>query len=421
MPKRQIIINASKALGILPTLKTDPAIIRDILQEMRMEDFETHYVPMKKFLRDVMGEAQELRPAIRCIQEALVRKHPAIVEFLEVALQKKWLKPSPLVIRAMHVGYLLEAFTVAMCNDHAFFMDVHRHITKKGKESGIDPHNYFTTFFRAWQVSKSVFETAKALSVDPAMIYFRTEKGLGSRMFSCAEVRRMHKKGFLNYVEEHLLMPPTKGHVEHFDDLIRTNIYEAGITDFLSHLAPNADCAEALCEDMVTMKFEETMHKKHVLPEQLVSNLHKSIASSRAKSMFPIVAFSPEWVRLYITWNAAFVIGNIADVESVLPKLFIPSIIDCTATNFIGARAVSLWLCIWHNFFRREQRGIAPAKVKKRMKAMARAWGKINLRHAQALMMKDRKESPEALRRNSKNFYTHPFWHWIQAASFLWN
>lgn len=406
------------ALGISPHQKTDPAIVREVLREMHLEDFHTRFAPMRRFLRNATTKKQDLAPMLHCIREALEKRHPAIVEFTDVALKKGWLKPGPKVMRALHVGYVMEAFTAAMSNNRRFLLEVSDHLSSAAKPYGIDCHHFLSTLSAAFGKTHSFFETAKGLSLDPLMTYYRLGKGLGDRTFSPKKIRQMYADHSINFLERELLMPSKDGSSHHFSDWVGVNIYEAGITDHVHGFAANAACAEALNEDMKNKRYPETMYATKVLPGHCDLPFNASIA--RTKRKFPSIGFSPEWVRLYISWNAAFVTGTIDELDIVLPKLFIPSVIVCDPSNFIGVRVISLWLTIAHCCFRSFERKSDVCIAKGKRKRMAEAWGAINKKYAQELLREDVKRQPSELQKNSDRFYAHPFWHLGQNVMSSW-
>lgn len=50
-----------------------------------------------------------------------------------------------------------------------------------------------------------------------------------------------------------------------------------------------------------------------------------------------------QWTRRYHSWNLAFFVGNIDNLDLLLPKLFVPSVIDAEPQDYLYLRAVSIW------------------------------------------------------------------------------
>jgi hypothetical protein len=215
-----------------------------------------------------------------------------------------------------------------MCNDHDFFIEVQDHYKFKEKQRGINPLHTLSTFMHAFGITHNFFGTIKALSVDPAMIYFRTQRGFTKSHLEENESKKLLKDKKINYIEYKLLSPIAKNGLEHINELIRINIYEAGITEYKNGLKSNAICAHKLNEDIKNNPPATLFKKKKAIPENINLQFYKSII--KKENRFPAIEFSQDWVSLYITWNLAFVINDVDDWDIVLPKLLIPSIIDFT-------------------------------------------------------------------------------------------
>ncbi|MCP4475900.1 MAG: hypothetical protein GY821_15310 [Gammaproteobacteria bacterium] len=53
-----------------------------------------------------------------------------------------------------------------------------------------------------------------------------------------------------------------------------------------------------------------------------------------------------DWVNLYISWNMAFILGNLDEYHLLLPKLLIPSTLSAKYGNYMSGRVLSLWMTI---------------------------------------------------------------------------
>lgn len=411
----KIIEKSILALGLKETEKTNPKLIKQIIQEFKLADFKTENKVMQKFFRDSLAEPQDLKPMINCIKKSIVLKHPAIIEFLDYAINKNWLQPSEQIKKALHVTYVLEALTATMCNDHIFFIEVQDHYKIKEKQRGINSLHTMSTFMHAFGITHKLFGTIKSLSIDPAMIYFRTQRGFTQSHFDKNEAKQLFNDKKINYIEYKLLSPIQKNGLEHINELIRINIYEAGITEYKNGLKANAVCAHELNEDIKKNPPVTLFKKKKVIPENINTSFYKAI--TKRENLFPTIKLSQDWVSLYITWNMAFLINNVDDWDIVLPKLFIPSIIDSEPENFLGIRIISLWLTVNHVFYRMyNKKSISVAKNKKEM---AQIWGDINKRHAFHLAKRETNEDSKALMKTYSQFFSHPFFNWLKLATKL--
>jgi hypothetical protein len=396
--------------GLRKTNKTNPKLIKEIIQEFKLDDFKTKNKIIKKFFDDSSTKPQDLESMINCIKKNIVLKHPAIVEFLEHAIDKKWLQSSPQIIKSLHVTYILEALTVTMCNDHNFFIEVQDHYKNKEKQRGIDPLHPIRTLMHVFRITHKLFPIIKALSVDPAMIYFRTQRGFSKSHLNKNEAKRLLKNKKINYLEYRLLSPIKKNSLEQANELLKINIYEAGIAEYKNGMKSNAICAHELNEDIKKNPPFTLFKKKKVLPNNIYSSFYKAIITK--ENFFPTIELSQDWVSLYITWNMAFVINNVNDWDILLPKLLIPSIIGSESENFIGARIISLWLTVNHGFYRTyDKKSVSAPKNKNEM---AKAWGEINKKYAFDLAKKETHEDPRMLIKTYNKFFSHPFFNWLK-------
>ena len=142
----QGIDDVIRQLGLSNDMNTDIPMICEILTEIKLDDFQTTYLPMKLFFDEIRSQPQNLGPMISHIKWGLVNNGPAIIEFLIVALNKKWLSGSHYINKSIHIAYILEAITAAMCNSTVFYDEYVEHVHLKEKEIGIDREHKFKTF-----------------------------------------------------------------------------------------------------------------------------------------------------------------------------------------------------------------------------------------------------------------------------------
>jgi len=122
-------------------------------------------------------------------------------------------------------------------------------------------------------------------------------------------------------------------------------------------------------------------------------------------------------VSLYIAWNMTFLLSNIEDLDILLPKLLIPSIINSESENFAGARTVSLWLSVNHVLFRKyNKRKVVGPKQKIKM---TKAWAEINKKYAFELAKKETHEDSRALMRGYNKFFHNPFFNFFKLLKFF--
>jgi hypothetical protein len=401
----EIIEKTMIAFDLQESMQTNPKIIKEILEEFKMDDFKTTHAVMGKLLKDIITTPQDLQPMFENIKKGLLTKHPAIIEFAELALEKGWFKPSQHVIRSIHATYILEILTATMCNSHDFFIEVQDHYREKEKTMGISSKHPFKTFVNTLKIVRSPFGTAKLLSIDPIMIYFRIQRGLTNSHVNKKEAKVLLKAKKINFIEYKLLLPILKNNLEHVLELLRINIYEAGVTEYKKGFKTNAICAHELSEDILHNPPKTIFKKKSVIPENNTGTFYKSITEK--DNLFPAVELSQSWVNLYTTWNMSFILNDLDELDILFPKLVIPSIINTETENAGGARIISLWLSINHFLFRKYDKKTIKGPENKA--EMAKAWAQINKKYAFDLAKKETHEDSETLKKTFNKFFSHPF------------
>lgn len=402
--EKEIIEKTFSLLGLSNNLMTNPTIINQVLKETRLNDLKTKNKVINKFLQESKTKPKKLDSMYEIIKKAIQKKHPAIIEFLDLGNQKKWFKPSKNIIKAVHVAYILEAFTVTMCNDHDFFIEVRNHYKKKEKELGLNTQHPFRTLVNALKISPHFFDIAKPFSLDPFLVYFKLQRGLSKTQLQKEELKKLYEDEQINYIEYRLLSPIKQNHIQHINELVRINIYEAGITEYKNGFNANALCAHTLCEDLKVNRPKTIFERKVVIPENK-NSFYKSYTKS---SFFPTIETSQEWASLYTSWNMAFVLGNLDNLELIMPKLFIPSLIDAKSENFLGVRFISLWLTINFGIFRKSDKIEILGPENK--SEMTKAWSNINKKYAFAMAKNEIHEDSKMLNKYYKRFFSHPFW-----------
>jgi len=411
---KKIIDQSIKAFGVDMNMKTDVKILCGVLKEMRLNDFETSYLPMKSFFQESISKPQDLKPMLKSIKQGLINKHPAIVEFLEKALDEAWLQPSKYIQKSLHVAFVLEAMTAAMCNSNVFFQESLVHIRLKEREVGVDNRNLFKSVWNSGPSAGSFFATAKAISLDPAMAYFRFRRDIDGGKLTNYRVKKLYKKGEMSFLEYKLLLPLCKKNACHCSDWLRMNIFEAGMTEYNNNFKENALAAHVLNEDIKKTCHREVFKKVGVFPESDHGEFYESLAEK--DNYFPSFSFTQEWVSLYETWNMAFILGELNNLDFLFPKLFIPSVINSKSENFLGARIISLWLSINNILFKnfdKSEKILGP----KNRREMATAWGKINKKYAQKVFKEYVGKSDSELNKSYKKQFSKLFYSLFKLAA----
>lgn len=382
----QVIDDAMAALGLSRDMTTDLSIVREVLGEMKVDDLRTSYPPMQDFLARIVSRSVDLAPMLAQVRWGLVTNAPAVVEFLRDALSKEWLSGSPHVAKAVHAAYVLEAITAAMCNSPVFFDDYVEHVRSKQKEIGIDHEHVLKSFVTMLPSSLNFFGTAKALSIDMAMVYFRVGRLLGGAAVDEPSVQELYKAGRISLLERKLLLPLCgKGRCV-CNDWLRVNIYEAGITEHENGFSMNAMAAHVLAEHVARHCHRESFLRRHVVPQGPTRDFYAALEED--DNYVPVVDLSEEWKSLYLTWNMAFILGELNNLHYLFPKLLIPSVLCSSSENFLGTRIVSLWVSI-NSALLLNFHGVDTLTAPAHRREMATAWGEINRRYAEALYTSD--------------------------------
>jgi hypothetical protein len=351
--RREIVARAVRALGLDPAPATNPETMARHLTDLQLLDLETGHQPAQQFLREATTRPLSTEAHITRAQEALCARHPTIVAFLEIALERGWLQPSPHVQQALHLGVALEHLTAAMKQSVGFLEDLRGHVSAKRAAYGVPPKKVFRTFWRAWRAS-SFFLASKIITIDPALSYFHGVRRNGE--VSRSSLRRRLGAREISFLEFESRLP-TRG-LEHAHDGLRLNILEAAVAEYLGGFTDNALCA-------------------HILTKALESQPWRRDAPGSVPGQ--------DWVSLYESWNAAFMLGTLADWPLVLPKLFLPTVLGADPGDYLEVRVYSLWLTLNLLLFRMLA-GHSTVPRPPTSREQAAVWGKLNAECALSLI-----------------------------------
>ena len=82
---KKIISKSISALGLSENMKTNPMVMKEIIKEMRLDDFSSKSQILN--LNEFITKEQSFKPIFLDIKKALLAKHPAIIKFLSLALE----------------------------------------------------------------------------------------------------------------------------------------------------------------------------------------------------------------------------------------------------------------------------------------------------------------------------------------------
>ncbi|MBF0441592.1 MAG: hypothetical protein HQK54_06780 [Oligoflexales bacterium] len=320
-------------------MSTDVELLKDVLaNDLRMADFAS----FTSSLGAKLTASQPLRPMLNEVIEGINTKQPVLRDFLCVAVQKDLL-PNPeneaarkKIKRAIHLMYLLEELTKKMAVDINFTDEVREYYLTLREKNGI-PRDFFSSSYDIARITKSIFEPIKTKTMDYVFDQYGRirRQGPGTIQGSLFKERNL---------------------------FLQLNISEAVVTDYLEGRKDNALAGMGLI-------MEEPVLKVEVLPG----------------SYFVKNQFRSGWPALYESWNMAFVIGNLSNLELLLPKLLIPSVVNATEEDYIFNRGLSLWVTINMHLF---------AKISGRdeqfpsSKNVAKEFGKVTLSYSKQYVKK---------------------------------
>jgi hypothetical protein len=401
----EIILKSLSALGLSEDMKTNPLIMKEVIKEMKLDDFESTANIFD--LKEIQSKPKEFKPLFVDIKKALINNHPAVIEFIELALKKRWLKKSDNIIKSAHILYIFEYLTSSICNDDLFFNEIHAHIKLKEKEYGLDLSNPIKALSNLYRLSHTFFGSVKALTIDPMMIHINPQ--FRDFKLSKEELKTCYKKHKLNYFEYKLLKRKNK--IKSFLELGKINIYEAGIADYNKGFRSNALCAEALSEELNNLEIDIKYKKMLIAPANSKNPFYKQFSENYSID-FPV---SQRWQSLYVGWNLAFVLGHLDNLDILFPKLLIPSVLSVKSNQFIEARVVSLWLSIIFYIFRLEENKTISGPQNRI--EMAQEFGKINKKYAIELANKDLHENEKEFKQLYNRFFSHRYQNFFKIIS----
>ena len=320
-------------------METDPKIICDILaNDMFLEGLE----PLERLLGDLLSKPQSMGPMFDKLLSGLEDKHPATIEFMEAALNDK-LYPEVNehqneIIRFVHHMMLLDQIVISLCQDPQMMNEIGEAFLKKREALGIK-----RTFWKSlWGVAKALnfalFEVAKSKTFDTVYEFY------------------------INIRKQDAVTPEN---IQWRRKSLQLNIIEAVVADWVKGKKNNVCAGVALFMNPI-----EDLRLK---------------GENKVVEMIP-----PEgWTSLYSNWNTAFCIGYMNNLDTILPKLLVPSILCAESEDYLFNRGLGLWLTI--NFYLLQKMHKRPVKITPNSQVLALRYGEINARYAKDFTTKHNK------------------------------
>jgi len=325
--------SAADLLGIDMGMRTDPALILDILgNDMHLQDM----LDVVRMMSVDLKQPQPLGPMLEKIRKGITSVHPAVGTFLCVALSNTetvsvFSAPNAALIkRTVHHMYLLDKIVKRLADDRVFMAKVIKHI--RDTVSSMTPHKsrlgHIYDLFKA----AGLFGVMKSFSINGAVDDYEMFRSLG---FITPEEEESRKRG------------------------LTTNVLEATATDIFHWRFSNAWVGYEL------------------------SRLHPSKIEISGEDREVHYVNNMNYARLYETWNLAFITGNLDFPNFTYPKLLIPSVILADANTYLYNRVLALWLTI--NIYLMADLSGKQHVTYQGQDKIADLWGKLNVRYTEYL------------------------------------
>jgi hypothetical protein len=328
---------AFEQLGVYNFENTNPTLLKKVLEEdMFLGGFDLFTQQMLPHLQ----EKTSFLPMLNAIRAGILNRHPAIADALCMAIQKNVLQDASKIQlniqRTLHHMFLLDALVKSM-KDMEFLIALKQYFASKKESYGIRS-SCCKEYCDIRKITGSFFKAAKLVTVD-----------------------KITMRQYINF---------------------RKNPNITGLDVVRKNLGLKLNIQEARSEDLKNAAYDNAMVAS-VLSGSLVRDIE--VDSNRG---VVIQKLAPEWDSLYQTWNIAFVMRNLDDLEYILPKLLIPEVINADPWEYLYKRGIALWPTTNFQLFR-EATHIKPVVSNQALKDFATYWGQINLKYAKKFVQQN--------------------------------
>jgi len=279
-------------LGLDKGLASDPDLLGDILRDtMFLADFEAFRTQVASSLCDSV----DLSGLVARVVGAVRHRCPLLVEVLDAG-RRDGLRPAnaETVVWMIHYMYLLEALAQCMVERPAFLVALRDHVHFK-RESLEIPGGFFGFVETVHEATGGgLFEGAKVRTLDLVVSQYIDW--------------RSREPG-----------PLPEGDLFRKNAGLKLNIMEAVVKDVAAGFGDNARVGGKLA--LVAVRSAAVVGESRVIKQ----------------------ALPPGWVALYQSWNLAFLMANLDNLDLLLPKLLIPSVLDAEPDDYLFRRGIVLW------------------------------------------------------------------------------
>ena len=380
---------------------TDPAVMRRILQETKLNRFIPRDPHFSAYLAEITQNPQDMTTFLAHMEHHLIN-HEMICSVLAFIEDNHLILPEELRQAAMtfqlqiNLLCLFEAFTFSMCNSPTLAEDVLTHIYSR--RNCLYPGNPIYAFLCGVPYKTPTFLRLKIPSIDPAMNSIARYKLLAgqadTRKDADAFIQRHNLAGLNLSCSE--LFDPAESKTDNVAGM-SLNILEAGWQDTINASSTSTGGIENAQAGCALIGISEELNRTTGLAlKTVIAPKHALIGEDGSYSLLPGLKVSTktqkylaefrvpfEWADLYNSWNLHFVIRTFG--TNFLPlKLLLPSVLSADQYAFKEARIASLFL--FANILANEKAYSNPffaANVNfSRANAILTEWGKINNKYS---------------------------------------
>jgi len=412
---------------------TDPVFMKQISGEINLNINEISKQTRCNLLQRLITESIPIEPLIKRILYGISNNPPmakSLIEASEFIAQNEDSNPMHKAkITEEQVKYMvyflviLEVLTTLMLSDKNLAKIISTSIFKK--RYSVDSGSTLWSFLGVFFITKGdLFRALKTVSVDPFIhidLCWRENNSIPSNDDINEFTKENHLSG-LNSSSLKYFLKRQKAGKKHYDELCG-NIFEALATEdlavnkrpltswFKGNKSSN-DLAKQIPNvkaGLTLIVYQEIFEKEFSAIQYLHNNSDKKITkrshenspatfwdelyqySIKGNLVRTELGISKEWVNLYESWNASFVLRYLPkDFHLFLAKLLIPQTISSSPENYIAARTISLWLSI--SFVNSLIRNSVKTRFRPlNMDFLLNIWGRNNFEYAQNTLFKSTK------------------------------
>lgn len=340
--------------------KTQPRLIRQILKNLRLDEFKTSHDPyLDKFLAKIQKESIDMTHFITHMKKYLL-DNSTFCKLFEYIERRKLISnvELPGLVKTLelqlNVLCIFEAIMVTLMNSNTLADDIYQLIkSHRSFSSG----NTFLNFLFGTPLDSGFFPRIKLVSVEPVWTSFTFHQGMGAKNESPEDLKK--------FIKEQKLCGPNAS-------IIQTN--HDGEKDFSSPACIGLNVSEAVVDEQKNKKSalngkanayagsgwieglerlnpvgHIVTNKTPITPKGIVVNkkgfylLLPGLKIKKIKCISRKLDMGKDLTNLYSTWNARFVAGNYDPVFMIL-KLFLPSVIGAEVNEYMNTRVLALWL-----------------------------------------------------------------------------